>query len=75
MDRITWPAVVLVAMGLGAFVGIFALIPDDEPASRTALLGVITVGVGAVTTWVTTKAAREIKGQVQQLQQSVDDQN
>ncbi len=74
MKTITWPVVALAGLGLFAFVGIFALIPDNEPASRTALLSVITVAVGAVTTWVTTKSAREVKEKVAELQKSVDGQ-
>ena len=46
--KITWPIVALVALGVGAFVGIFALIPDDEPTGRSALLALLVLGGNAV---------------------------
>ncbi len=71
MNRIGWPIVALVGIGIGGFLGIFALIPDDEPTGRSSLLALITVTVGAVTTWVTTRSAKELKSDVAEVKKIV----
>ncbi len=46
---ITWPMVAILALLCSFLLGIFVLIPDDEPQSRTALLGfVLLAGQAAV---------------------------
>jgi hypothetical protein len=69
---LTWPMVALAGLVLAFLVGIFALIPDDEPAGRTALLGAITAASAAVTTWVTTRRVGEVREQVEAVKRDVD---
>jgi len=57
-----WPTVALTAIGLGFCLGLFVLIPDDEPQMRWALLGVLTLaGQGVVAKFLTAHVSRETR--------------
>jgi hypothetical protein len=56
--------VVLVLIGVAGFVGIFALIPDDEPESRSALLSVITVTASGILAWVVNRKVNAVQDDV-----------
>lgn len=45
---ISWPFVALAGLGGGFFLGLYALIPSDQPEGRTALLGIVTLAGNAV---------------------------
>lgn len=56
MQKLTWPFVALVALVLGAFLGIYALIPDNEPESRSALIVfMVAAGNGVLAIFVNSK--------------------
>lgn len=48
-----WQYVALAVVGSSFFLGVFALVPDDQPDMRTALLGLLTLaGQAAVARWI-----------------------
>jgi hypothetical protein len=69
--RVTWPMVAMLGLVLAFLVGIFALIPDGEPAGRTALLGVITVAASALTTFVTSRNVARVAEKVDEVDKKV----
>lgn len=58
--RITWPLVTLFAILAVFFIGVFALIPRDQPEGRTALLGLLTTSASAVVTVVIQRLSTKI---------------
>lgn len=68
---ITWPIVALVALVLAAFVGIFALIPESDPTSRSALLALVVAGGQAIVMVYSQRAAAANARAQQQTQQQL----
>lgn len=66
-----WPVVALVAIVVGAFVGIFALIPKDEPESRTMLLSAMVAASSAIVVWFVNRKTNHLNEQVQQVKELV----
>lgn len=64
---IAWPVVALVAVLASAFVGIFALIPDDEPQSRTMLLTAMSAASSAIVLWFVNRKSNEVHREVQEV--------
>jgi membrane protein implicated in regulation of membrane protease activity len=68
---IGWPVVALVAVLAAAFIGIFALIPDDEPESRTMLLTAITTASSAIVMWFVKRKTDEVSEKVDRVEELV----
>ncbi len=71
MTRIGWPVVVLAAIAVAGFVAIFALIPDNEPAGRSGMLGFISLAGNAVVVWFTSQRTNELRDQVADLRRKL----
>lgn len=57
-----WPTVALTAIAALFCLGLFVIIPDDEPQMRMALLGVVVLaGNGVVARFVTGHVSRETR--------------
>lgn len=61
--ELTWPLVALAGILAGFLLGIFALIPKDQPEMRSALVGV-----------VVTSSAGIVAAVLRQLDRKIDDQ-
>lgn len=64
---VKWPMVGLVAVLAAAFVGIFALIPDDEPQSRTMLLTAMSAASSAIVLWFVNRKSVETDHKLEQV--------
>ncbi len=60
---LTWPMVALAGMGLAFLLGIFVAIPKEHPEWRSALIGSIVLGVGAVVTAAVRQLDRKVDRQ------------
>lgn len=69
--RITWPIVALVLIVVGAFVGIFALIPDNDPTARSALLAVVVTLSNAVGVLFARQSGRHVAEKIEEVQETV----
>lgn len=59
--------VAIVAIGVAGFIGLYVLIPADEPEARSALLGVLVTSVGAVIAGVVGRISRQVNNVQQQV--------
>ena len=66
-----WAYVALAAITAAFLLGIFVLIPDDEPQMRTALLGVVLLAAhGAIGRWLSKdvkKVDQKVNGRMSQM--------
>ena len=61
MKRLPWQYVALAVVGAAFFLGVFALIPADQPELRTALLGVLVLaGQSAVARWIVGQVSSDL---------------
>jgi hypothetical protein len=64
-----WQYVVLAMVASGFFLGVFALVPDDQPEMRTALLGLLTLaGQAAVARWIVGHHKSEVDAAMRKAQ-------
>lgn len=67
---IKWPVVVITGILVSGFIGIFALIPDDEPESRTMLLTAVTGATSAVVLWFINRKTNELGEKVTRVERA-----
>lgn len=72
VKNLGWPVVALVGLSLAAFLGLFALIPADEPAARTMLLTIVSSGSSAIVMWFVQRKTKETANQVAEVQKKVE---
>lgn len=78
-DMNPWLYFAFAALAAGTFIGLIMVIPDDEPAMRTALLGlVVLAGQAAIARWIgevrrgQADIAEKVNGRMSQLIEQAD---
>lgn len=64
---ISWQYVVLAALAAGFFLGIFVLIPDDQPTMRSGLIGLLVALGNAVILHFLSGVKKQVNGRMSKL--------
>ncbi len=69
--KFSWQLVAFAALGVAGFLGLFAIIPEDEAQLRSTLLGLLVTTVGALVAFFVNRNVGALRNDVQEVKQEV----